>query len=69
MNGIYILGNPKEASSVVGLTDKEYTVFMNRFSECLEYNGVPLLYQQNGSWMSNLSKVKLIDYISTVSGR
>ena len=69
MNGTYILGNPKEASSVVGLTDKEYTVFMNRFSECLEYNGVPLLYQQNGSWMSNLSKVKLIDYISTVSGR
>ena len=42
---------------------------MNRFAECLEYDGVPLLYQQGGEWKSNLSKVKLIDFISTVSGK
>lgn len=69
MNNVYILGNPKIAAENVGLTDKEYTVFMNRFSECLEYNGVPLLYQQGGEWKSNLSKIKLIDFISTVSGK
>lgn len=69
MNNVYILGNPKVAAENVGLTDKEYTVFMNRFSECLEYNGVPLLYQQGGEWKSNLSKIKLIDFISTVSGK
>lgn len=69
MNNIYILGSPKDAASKVGLTDKEYTVFMNRFAECLEYDGVPLLYQQGGEWKSNLSKVKLIDFISTVSGK
>lgn len=69
MNNIYILGNPKEAADAVGLTEKEYTVFMNRFAECLEYDGVPLLYQQGGEWKSNLSKVKLIDFISTVSGK
>lgn len=69
MNNVYILGNPKEAADAVGLTEKEYTVFMNRFAECLEYDGVPLLYQQGGEWKSNLSKVKLIDFISTVSGK
>lgn len=69
MNNVYILGNPKIAAENVGLTDKEYTVFMNRFSECLEYNGVPLLYQQGGEWKSNLSKIKLVDFISTVSGK
>ena len=69
MNNVYILGNPKEAADAVGLTEKEYTVFMNRFAECLEYDGVPLLYQQSGEWKSNLSKVKLIDFISTVSGK
>lgn len=69
MNNVYILGNPKVAAENVGLTDKEYTVFMNRFSECLEYNGVPLLYQQGGEWKSNLSKIKLVDFISTVSGK
>lgn len=69
MNNVYILGNPKVAADKVGLTEKEYTVFMNRFSECLEYDGVPLLYQQGGEWKSNLSKMKLIDFISTVSGK
>ena len=69
MNNVYILGNPKDAADAVGLTEKEYTVFMNRFAECLEYDGVPLLYQQGGEWKSNLSKVKLIDFISTVSGK
>lgn len=69
MNNVYILGNPKDAADAVGLTEKEYTVFMNRFAECLEYDGIPLLYQQGGEWKSNLSKVKLIDFISTVSGK
>ena len=69
MNNVYILGNPKPAADKAGLTEKEYEVFMNRLSECLEYNGVPLLYQQDGNWKSNLSKIKLVDYISSVSGR
>ena len=69
MNNVYILGNPKPAADKAGLTEKEYEVFMNRLSECLEYNGVPLLYQQDGNWKSNLSKIKLVDYIPSVSGR
>ena len=65
----YILNNPKEVATKIGLTEKEYTVFMNRFCDCLEYDGVPLLYEEDNSWKSNLSKVKLIDFISTISGR
>ena len=69
MNGVYILGNPNEAATKVGLSEKEYNVFMNRLAECLEFDGVPLLYQQGGEWKSNLSKVKLVDFISTVSSK
>lgn len=69
VNGVYSLNNPSIASTTVGLSEKEYTVFMNRLSECLEYDGVPLLYQDNGTWKSNLSKMKLIDFISAISGK
>lgn len=66
-NGVFILGKPEEASKSVGLSQKEFDVFMNRLSECLEFDGVPLLYNQNGIWKSNLTKIKLIDYISSIS--
>lgn len=69
MNNVYALGNPKDAASKVGLSEKEYSVFMNRLSECLEFDGVPLMYEQDGTWKSNLSKMKLIDFISTISGK
>lgn len=67
IDGKYYLGNPKISAKNVGLSEREFNVFMNRLSECLELNGVPLIYQLNGGWMSNLSKINLIDYISTIT--
>lgn len=59
------LNNPLAVKGYMNLSDKEYEVFMKRL-QIVTYNNSPLIYEFDGRWRTNMSKSRMIEYISTV---
>ena len=63
-NSFTILSNLKQAKNEIGLTDKEYDVFINRLQEMEGPNGMPLLVIVDNKARSYFDKDWMIQYVS-----
>lgn len=64
-SGITLLSDTKAAKELVGLSDREYEVFMDRLSS-LDYNATPLIWEQDGRYHTNFDKSWVKTYISRI---
>ena len=64
-NSFTILSNLKQAKNEIGLTDKEYDVFINRLQEMEGPNGMPLLVIVDNKARSYFDKDWMIQYVSS----
>lgn len=64
-NSFTILSNLKQAKNDIGLTDKEYDVFINRLQEMEGPNGMPLLVIVDNKARSYFDKDWMIQYVSS----